>query len=69
MKSAKEGKIVGSWYGIVRDGFPEGLTYRKKSEGLNYKSCVVENQIEGMVYVNDLWWDSLACLALHILEF
>ena len=47
--------------GIVRDGFLEDLTFKKKTEGLNYKSYVdvVENQIEGIAHVSDLWWYSV----------
>lgn len=54
VNSAKKGR-VGSWYRIVRNGFLEILTFRKKTEGLNYRSYVVENQIERVAHVNDLW--------------
>lgn len=59
MKSIKKGKVVGLWYGIVRDGFLEDLTFKKKTGGLNYRSYVVENQIEGIAHVSDLWWYSV----------
>lgn len=62
VKNAKKGKIVESWYGIVRNGFLEDLTFKKRTEGLSYRNYFVENQIEGKAHVNDLWWYSLFCL-------
>lgn len=46
--------MAGQWYGIVRDGFPEDLTLRKKTKGLKWRSCVVENQMEGIAHMSGL---------------
>lgn len=59
VKSAKKRVIVRSWYGIVRNDFLEDLTFKKKTEGLNYRNHVVENQLEGIEHVSNLWWYSL----------
>lgn len=37
---------------------PRG-SFKKKTGGLNYRSYVVENQIEGIAHVSDLWWYSV----------